>query len=202
MENFDGARDYLARHQVHEMWEACVAELVQHQPRGKQKITDAIVDVVLAAERRKSDPLKRVVAVLGLPEVQFGPLVDETVSADSSCSIVKVGPTDSVRAVAIQVAGAQSDTVVLVGFPRNMTDAVTFESSACQFAHCVTFVTNECLADPATEKQAATLENFLTQVNPITAYYDAVGKGTVINVDDAKRSPVAELRAVLESARK
>jgi hypothetical protein len=199
MEDFDGARDYLARHQIHEMWEACVAELVLHQHNGKQKITDTIVDVVQGAERRKSDPVKNVVIAVGLPETQFVSVVEETVASGNRTKVIHAGPNATARTVGIQVAGCQADTVVLLGFPRTLPDALTFEASVCQIKQCISFVTNDLVAEPTSEKAKRDQDRYLTTVNPVSTYYEAVDRATIVNLDDAKKSPVAVIRAVLQS---
>jgi hypothetical protein len=91
------------------------------------------------------------------------------------------------------------DTVVLLGYPRTLTDAITFEASVCHFKHCIVFESNELIAEPTTASAKAAQERFLMEVNPIAAYYEALDACTRVNLDDAKTSPVAAVRSVLES---
>jgi hypothetical protein len=205
MDDFDGAREYLGIHRIHEMWESCVADLVLHKYQGKQKITDAIVDVVQSADRKRSDPSKLIIAVVGLPEFQHEAIVEE-VAADcgsDGVTLVKAAPTDTLRSIGIQIAGARTDVVVVTGFPRTLSDAVHFEASTCHFHCCVAFTTNDVIADaPTGEKQKALVDRFLTEVNPVAAYFNAVERGVTINLDDAKTNPAAAFKGVIEAAQK
>eukprot|EP00672_Neobodo_designis_P022392 CAMPEP_0174850652 /NCGR_PEP_ID=MMETSP1114-20130205/20597_1 /TAXON_ID=312471 /ORGANISM="Neobodo designis, Strain CCAP 1951/1" /LENGTH=214 /DNA_ID=CAMNT_0016085125 /DNA_START=34 /DNA_END=678 /DNA_ORIENTATION=- len=204
MDDFDGARNYLGIHRVHEMWEACVADLVLHKYQGKQKITDAIVDVVESADRKRSDPSKQIIPVVGLPESGFEAIVEEVV-ADCGSNVathVKVSPHDTLRSVAIQIAGVRTDVVVVTGFPRTLVDAIHFEASTCHFHSCVAFANNDAIGEPTDAKAAQVQDKYLVAVNPVIAYFQAVDRGVLINVDDPKTNPASALKAVVTAAHK
>lgn len=197
MEDYGWAREYLRRHDIHGVWEACMAELVLHQHTDKDAITKCVVDVVEGAERRKTDPAKDIIFCIGLPDTQLTDVVAEVVAGDPLIDHVQVGPNESAAAVGVRCNGSNKETVVVTGFPRTIEDAIAFESRACVAKACVVFASQNALHDPASEDKER-LAQYWQHVNPVAAYYRAVGRLVECAVDSAKTSPLAVLRDALK----
>ncbi len=164
MHDFNGAREYLRRHGVHELFERCVQELVLQRHAESAAINKSIKDVVSATmERKETTAGAHVVFVIGVAS-ELEKHLPATVSKVTliGASNLKDKPSPSLVAQA-----AMLGPVAAVNFPRSVSDAIAFESTY--------FVPkNVILLDTAAGEDES--QEFVERVNPVAEYYRATGK--------------------------
>lgn len=204
MEDFDWAREYLERHHIHSLWETCVQEIVRQQPTEKNQIAKIIDDCVAAAEKRKEQPTKHVVFVVGLEGIEVNSICAEAAKQIDKCCVVNVDSkaASCIDDVVTLVNAAPHDNVIVAGFPQTTTDAVVFENAAF-FAKSFVVLSYEGFADALHNSRTPTIpkgdikkaiHNYVHKINPIFAYYHVNGRAFEAAVDSPKTSPLEIIR--------
>ena len=169
MHDFNGARDYLRRHAVHDLMERCVQEIVLQRPADQASIHKCFSDTVRAVEERKATIAGvKTVFVIGLEKDLMKAVHDGV--AGQGVTLMRVPKADSAasKTFASQAAQAASlNPVVAVGFPRTTTEAVLFESQ---------YVCPKLVGDLEPSPGNDETPEFVESVNPVAEYYRALGK--------------------------
>jgi hypothetical protein len=199
MEDIEWAREYLERHQIHELWEECVQELVLQQHKGKEEITACINACVIGAERRKLQPAKHVTFAIGVAKTNYHEVVQAAAEKHGACTVIAATASMDAEEVGRQVSTAIEDTVIVTDFPRTISDAIAFEANTFIAKATVAFVFADSAENPASQEDR---DDFIENVNPVASYYKAVGRHGEIVVDDPKANGLDLLVRVMWSSTK
>ena len=211
LENFDEAREYLARHNIHRLFESCIEDLVVARPNNKDGITQCIVDRVDTSASAKKTPgaqSTKYIFCLGLDDLEIDKALESALrGTDKSAGIVKCPPSSHHAAHEMQrVVAVVKDTCLqycfITGFPGTLAQAMGFEAVGGDIVQAVVFQSStgydeasNCPKDDASE----TYKKYLHEVHPIATYYAALNKLTVCHVDASSgdKCPAAIVSSLL-----
>lgn len=202
LENFDWDRAYLARHNIHHVFEDCVEDLVIQRPQTKAAITSCIVSRIRAVRDAKQKPAKRVFFCIGQQDIAPFATALAAVAEDGVASATEVIAVDAksvdIAKLVTDVSGSVAKNVFLVGFPLTITQAVNFEAAFGQAHQTLLFVTStgyETDKDYLPVAAGPVRTAYFKDVNPVAQHYRAIGRLSVVLTDKGTQEQVEKLLA-------
>ena len=207
LENFDAAREYLARHQIHRLFEDCIEDLVVSRPTDKEGITNCIVSRVETVNGKKKEPSMKCFFALGLDELDVDKTLQGALRVVNDATVVRCAPPNGNSATEVSkslspITSCGKPNCFITGFPASLAQAMTTEAVLGEVKQAVVFISSTGYdADTLCPKDAnsETYKKYLKQVHPIATYYKALGKLTVCHVDSSSgdKCPAAVVTKLL-----
>lgn len=186
LENFDAAREYLARHQIHRLFEDCTEDLVINRPAEKEGITKSIISRVDAVREAKRQPTTSTILCIGLDENKIEAALEPALRGKDDAVVLRTPIPGGHSALDLQktvshIRTAATKNVFVTGFPASLAQAMTYESLAGDIKRAVLFIPTgyDSKTHMPTDTNSAEYKQYLKKVHPIATYYQALEKLTV-----------------------